>query len=822
MRQHVSYGKAEVFKGALNFSYLLDAPAGKHGFVQVRNGHLYFEDGLRARFLGFNIATRSNTPDHEFADRLADHFASLGVNIIRLHAADAPISDEPDTWSSCRETPLIDYEKGSSRTFNKEGLDRFDYLVSALEKRGIYLHIDLLVARDFVEGDELDYPGGFRSCTKRYPIYNERLYELQQEYAKALLTHVNPYTGRALVDDPAVVTVQMTNEESAMKGTDVNDALTPYVQEVQDRFNHFLLSKYGDRAHLAAAWTSEGICALGEDEDPTAGTIRVIAGSFVQPVNDPTGDWVAPEGPARYADFCEFGIETNRRFYRRYRDYLIELGVRVPIVASNLLGGAADVYGHSDGDIMENNSYFNHPLLPVQNDTYLVVGPTEYVSTNPLTIQQGIGAMATTIPGLASVAAVEGKPFIISEWNEYGLHPFHSTAYVQTVAYACLNDWDGLILYNHHTSEKENDQPDDEIRSVFDSFNDPALITEWGFMAAMFLKGLVRPMDQKVDVVFTQNDLLTLPKFSMLPNMTLTYITGMRNVFLDGGEQYQGDADVAVNAGYTDTGDLSCAEHSIWWSWNQYRDAYRRSCNAKRLERAAAGGTSIGENISLSDRALVFRDIQSAIGIGDYRGAAETMTKALTSWGVIPEGTGYVDGKIISGTGEIVFDPDHSRFAVTTPSCAYYSGAPEEEIQLGSNVTVKSKNDRITLALLPLDGCRDHAAEAYLNGQAAAADLDSAADYVLTAIGTTGMDGTTMGEGPQLMGIPFTAVHFDGKLFAETLEGSLSVAAAHASLELLDTEGNVISTLHADGIDGVATFDLDGAQAGVQYLLHIA
>ena len=77
----------------------------------------------------------------------------------------------------------------------------------------------------------------------------------------------------------------------------------------------------------------------------------------------------------------------------------------------------------------------------------------EYVSTNPLTMQTGVGSAATTLLSLGSLAIVKGKPFMLSEWNEYGEHPFHSTAFVQTAAYACLNDWDGLILYNHHTSE---------------------------------------------------------------------------------------------------------------------------------------------------------------------------------------------------------------------------------------------------------------------------------------------------------------------------------------------------------------------------------
>ena len=34
---------------------VLDAPAGKHGFVKVKDGHFYFEDGTRARFWGTKI-----------------------------------------------------------------------------------------------------------------------------------------------------------------------------------------------------------------------------------------------------------------------------------------------------------------------------------------------------------------------------------------------------------------------------------------------------------------------------------------------------------------------------------------------------------------------------------------------------------------------------------------------------------------------------------------------------------------------------------------------------------------------------------------------
>lgn len=808
MKQHIRIHKAEPNRGILDYSHLLDAPAGKHGFVETRDGHLYFEDGTRARFLGFNVAARSNTPDHETADKMAERFASMGVNIIRLHAADAPVGEEPGSWSSCKEAPLLDYASGSSRKFNPEGLDRFDYFAAKLKEQGIYLHIDLIVAREFTPEDGMDYPGGAPSCMKRHYMYNERAIQLQKEYAKELLCHVNPYTGLALIDDPAVVTIQLNNEDSAIKGNmgaDAGEEMKPYREEVQKRFNEFLLMKYYTRERLKEAWTCDGCCALGDEEDPAQGTVRGIEGSFYQPVNDPNGQWDAPEGPARYADFMEFGIYMNRKFYQDMKDYVHSLGAKVPIVTSNLIAGAADVYGHTDGDIIENNCYFNHPLLPVQGNTYLVAGPAEYVSMNPLVMQKGIGSMATTLLSLASVAVVNGKPFMLSEWNEYGLHPFHSTAFVQTVAYACLNDWDGLILYNHHTSENWDDQPADEILNVFDAYNDPAVICQWGFMASVFLKGLVSVAKNCVDVVYTQNDLKTLPAFHSMPTTFFPYITSMRNVFLDGGEKYQGDADVAVNAGFLNGADLSDAKHGIYYAWSEYRDAFRRYKDENRLARAAKDTEEIRPGVHMGERNLVFDRITETAEGGDYRNIAKIMDSALKTWNVLPENTGYVDGKLISDTGEIVFDPDHAGFAVHTPYCGYFSGAPEREISLSEQISVKAENERITLALIAKEE----------------ALLDSAKEYILTAVGTTGMDETTYGQGPEMMGMPFTAVEFKGKLYAETLEGSITVKAENAKLEVLNPVGDVIGEIAGEKKEKEIRFTLDGSVPGIQYRIIV-
>ena len=160
--------------------------------------------------------------------------------------------------------------------------------------------------------------------------------------------------------------------------------------------------------------------------------------------------------------YMEFGNFINREFYQMMKNYLHSIGVKVPINTSNLLGGAADVYGHSDADVMEITAFQSSAASGTGNDIY-GVGSDGICFHQSADHQKGAGAIATTIPSMGATAIIKGKPFMLSEWNEYGLHPFHSTAAVQTVACACLNDWDGLILYNYQTSEKWDDQPADEI-----------------------------------------------------------------------------------------------------------------------------------------------------------------------------------------------------------------------------------------------------------------------------------------------------------------------------------------------------------------------
>lgn len=800
MKQRIKIGKQETNIGAMDFSSLLDAPAGKHGFVCVKEGHFYFEDGIRAKFIGFNFPVRSNLPDHKSAEVLSARLASMGVNVVRIHAVDTMATEKG--WSMNPGYPLIDYSRGSSREFDKDGWDRLDYWIHCLKEKGIYLHIDLLVGRAFVEGDALDYPGNLYSV-KSCSHINERLIELQKEYATAYLTHINTYTQLALIDDPAVMGIQVANEDSVFfwAGNNFREdtGISCYRKEMQKRFNHYLLAKYNSRANLAEAWTFEGKCALGEDEDPEKGTVRCIEiGEYCQPVNEPMGEWTASEGPARYADFVEFGIMLNQKYYGQMLEHIRGLGAKIPLTTSCLLAGAADIYSHADGDFMENNAYFNHPAPRHNDGKILVPNLREYVATDPRTATYPGFEPRSNLVTQASAAKLAGKPFVLSEWNEYGEYPFHSSAFLMTTAYACLHDWDGLIIYCYSSMDGIYSQPEDEVDHIMDVYNDPSLILQFGTMAEVFLKGLVRRAEHTVDVVFSRRDLLTQPGKYRMPYSILPFFTEVRNVYLDQGENYQCSADAAVSGGFLSGGDYRNARHAVIYAHSPYRDAYRANfAGRSHLQRYVEKEDMQAKGYSLGERFLVFQDIDIFTKDSDYRSFAGVLDKAFKKWGILGEGQGISKtDSIISDTGELEFCPQKAFFRFDCGRCAFFTGRPEERVCLGQRYEVYSKNDRITLAMLSLDG----------------KDLEKSRHILFTALGKSGMDGSSY----TLVDKESTLLIMDGKLYMDTLEGNLKIRdCAFAEIWSLDVYGRRLECLQGvPGEGGMLCVPLNGKYFG--------
>jgi len=203
----ISPSTSIVEKSALDASTLLDAPAGKHGFVTVKEGRLAFTRGGRARFFGVSlIPPTAFPPDSARADALADRLARSGVNLVRLAELDTPLGPGRS---------LFDDTRDDTKELDPDAIARLDRLISALKARGIYVTIELQGARRFREGDT-SIPGARKLPPGGGPAaaFDPNVREAARKAAEDLLAHVNPETGLALRDEPALAWITLAGELS--------------------------------------------------------------------------------------------------------------------------------------------------------------------------------------------------------------------------------------------------------------------------------------------------------------------------------------------------------------------------------------------------------------------------------------------------------------------------------------------------------------------------------------------------------------------------------------------------------------------------------
>lgn len=514
---------------SIDLTGLLDAPAGKRGFVTVRpDGHFYFEDGTRARFFGTNVGGRDCAPDKELARVVAARLAKYGVNMLRLHSLDG-------RWG-----PLIDYRDGTSQQFDADALDRIDYFIAELKKRGIYVYLDLLDYRQFRTADGVkhgdEFTHNWQGSMKGASIFDERMIELQKDYATKLLTHRNPYTGLRYVDDPAIAVIETTNENSIFYFFNMSGLSLPYYRDqLQQRWNRWLASRYDSREELASAWTNgEGRCALLPDETPEKGSVALsfgMLGRFRPSTNDKPIDPLL--SPPRVSDMLRFFVEIQRHYYETIRVHLKQLGVRVPIAGTNQQFVVVDTEVDAMNDFMSRNQYWRHPhrsakpFYKFANDPLVNIDiPTE---RNPLSV------IART--------SVAGKPQAVAEFNFPWPNEYRSEGLLMAAAYSCLQDWDVFLLFSYELKDKR--------LSMFRSQSDPARWGEFPAAAMMFHRNDVATARNEVHVVHTPEDTYTLRPHTRNAKYTnyrfLTFTSKVRNVFID--DAYRGDADVVLACG---------------------------------------------------------------------------------------------------------------------------------------------------------------------------------------------------------------------------------------------------------------------------------
>ena len=454
----------------VNLSFLLDAPAGKDGFIRIWNGHLAKPDGERFRIWGVNFTAASCFPSKENAPIAAGHLARFGINCVRFHFLD-----------SGGATSLFVKGREDTRTLDPQQLDRLDYFIAELKKRGIYTNLNLNVGRNYRRGDGVkDYE--YLGLAKVVNYFDEHIQALHKEYAGQLLTHYNPYTKSEYRHEPAVAVVELVNENSIVeawfsdrllgKNTEKSpgtwtDVTAWYANQLTFRYNEWLKERL-------SSTELKVLCDMaGVKEDELIPRLTKIQFS------------AAPKKMFHLE--AAFYMELEHSYFQKMYRYLKEeLGIRALVVGTSDHNHGKTGYplltSTSQMDIVDGHVYWQHPQYltdPKTNRRTFSIKNTPMVNEpfNSTVIQ-------------LSRSAVAGKPYTVSETN----HPFPNEFACEGIpilaAYSAFHDWDGIFFYTFE--HKEPKEWNAKMPGHFEIRPDPVRMTNLAAGALMFLRGDVR------------------------------------------------------------------------------------------------------------------------------------------------------------------------------------------------------------------------------------------------------------------------------------------------------------------------------------------
>ncbi len=521
---------------------LLDAPAGGRGWITVKDGHLAYPDGQRFRVFGVNLTNQGAVPEHDSAVRIAEKLSRSGVNCVRLGPAEALLTSDSDRRSLC-----------------PRAMEKFDFLVAELKKRGIYVYLRLDYGiRAFKPGDGVPD----HSYTALY--FNPRFQKAHRDYARQLLTHQNPYTGLCYVDDPAVLFVELTNEMSILEFWASGDVIQRQLNgdgtagdaqpEAWDAKQGLMGLEYA-REYLRRYndWLPGNVSA---DELDNWRLEHGLGSNAPIPLLELRDHAQAPK--ARFQAEVGFAMSLERNFFLSTADYLRhEIGLRSLLIGNSnhrhAFSTLALVSGTSTLDVVDTHSYWQHPAWMVQDgafDKFYGYHRRRHIDNTPIVDGE------TPPFGVISRSALQGKPLLVSEYNSPFPQEFSAEAIPLFAAYAAFQDWDGLIL--HTLCNRDIVAKSEQIGRPFDIAKDPQKMSQLAVGALLFLRQDVQPARETVFCSYSAErvkEAIRTPKWFPLDER-LALLHGVRTTSLDGEDSPRQDVAVA-NPAISDTGELT-------------------------------------------------------------------------------------------------------------------------------------------------------------------------------------------------------------------------------------------------------------------------
>ncbi|HYD82451.1 MAG TPA: hypothetical protein VEA63_00330, partial [Opitutus sp.] len=463
---------------AIDLRPLNEPVAGERGFVRVHDGHFALAGSDRpVRFWGVNGPSHHADTPEQLA-REARLLAGRGVNLVRVHGAlfnDAGNLDE-------------------------KKVQRWIAIAEAMKREGIYVLYSIYFPLWLKPAPDHPWLHGYNG--EQHPfaalMFNPEFQKRYREWWRTLLLTPSRETGRRLIDEPAVLGVEIQNEDSYFFWTFSEQNVPPPQREMLERrFGEWLIAKHGSLDAALAAW--DGLAFPGD---------RPLEGRMAfRPL------WpIVSEKTARDRDTVAFLLESQRRFYEEQSRFLRELGVKGLITCSNWTTASAEVlgplekYSYAIGQFIDRHGYFGSRARGEGAEWSIRAGHT-YRDRSALRFDaaDGEGARLFVHPSMDPHYA--GLPSMISETTWTRPNRYRSEAPLYYAAYGALQDSDAIVHF----------QFDGSVWSVKPNYwmqpwtlMSPAMMGQFPAAALIYREGLVGKGDVLAKVELGVDRLLAL------------------------------------------------------------------------------------------------------------------------------------------------------------------------------------------------------------------------------------------------------------------------------------------------------------------------
>jgi len=326
----------------LDLRSLNEAEAGQSGFVQAGGDSFKLGDGRPVRFWAVNCSAPAEEMTKEEMDFMAARFAKLGINMVRIHGG------------------LFDRAGDDPEKIDPVRLDHYFYLIQALKKQGIYVHLSTYFPL-WITVKASDGIPGTADIIGKIPfgllIFEPRMQQIYKSWLRQILATRSPYSGRTLAQETSVGLFEIQNEDSLFFWTFRPGALGSGPRALLERdFAAWLAAKYGSLGQAFAAWPGD----WHPDDSAAASRAGLYDAYEMSSMGLPRE---APDRRKRILDQVRFLAGLQHDFYTGIYRYLrADLGARWPISASNWITvpglGFVERYTYSGVDVIDKHGYF--------------------------------------------------------------------------------------------------------------------------------------------------------------------------------------------------------------------------------------------------------------------------------------------------------------------------------------------------------------------------------------------------------------------------------------------------------------------------------